>query len=409
MSVQTDQSQAPPFIVGVGASAGGLEALRTLFGGMPPDSGVSFVVALHRAAGHERRLVELLQPYTSLPIRQVEGSAPLEPNCVLVIPPNTAVRAVDTHVRLASRANQGRERPRIDELFRALAAARGSRSIGIVLTGAGSDGALGLRQIKTAGGLVIAQLPTEAEHEGMPRTALEMGVVDLALPLREMARAIVRYAQAAPLLLEPVVRAAVDVAEPPLLPDLVDVLAARTGHDLSVYQPRLILRGVAKRMRVRGIERPREYLRLLETDAGEAAALAADLLVDGMEFFQEPQTCVRLETDVLPRLFAAKTGAHDTVRAWCVGCGTGEDAYSLAIELLEESARRDRSPSVRLFATDVAEEQLRRARVGAYVPEIESSVSVSRWPSLSPRMRRVSTSSSGSPGRARRSATRRRR
>jgi two-component system CheB/CheR fusion protein len=379
--VERRASHGPPFVVGVGASAGGLEALRTLFGGMPPDAGVTFIVALHRSSGHESRLVELLQPYTSLPIRQVEGSAPLEPNCILVIPPNAAVRAVDTHVRLTARAKQSRERPRIDELFRALAAAHGSRSIGIVLTGAGSDGALGLRQIKTAGGLVIAQLPTEAEHDGMPRTAIEMGVVDLALPLREMARAIVRYAHSAPHLLEPAVRADVDSAGPPLLPDLVDLVdlvASRTGRDLSVYQPRLILRGVAKRMRVREIESPREYVRFLETDAGEMVALASDLLVDGMEFFQEPQTCLRLEAEVLPRLFAAKTGAHDKVRAWCVGCGTGEEAYSLAIELIEEGSRRDLSPSIRLFATDVAEEQLRRARLGAYVPEIESTVSRSR-------------------------------
>ena len=195
MSVQKDQEQqptaverqpspSPPFVVGVGGSDGGLEALRTLFGGMPPDSGVTFIVALHRSSGHESRLVELLQPYTSLPIRQVEGSAPLEPNCVLVIPPNTAVRAVDTHVRLASRAKQRREGPRIDELFRALAAAHGSRSIGIVLTGAGSDGALGVRQIKTAGGLVIAQLPTAAEHEGMPRTAVFGGNTRMQLGSR---------------------------------------------------------------------------------------------------------------------------------------------------------------------------------------------------------------------------------
>jgi two-component system CheB/CheR fusion protein len=369
--------RAWPFIVAVGASAGGLEALRTLFGGMPADAGLTFVVAVHRSAGQERRLVDLLQPYTALLIEQIDGSAPLEPNRILVIPPTASLRTIDTHVRLGALA-KGRQPPRIDELFRAVAASHGSRSIGVVLTGAGSDGALGLRQIKAAGGLVIAQEPGEAEYESMPRTALDAGIVDLVLPLREMAQAIMSYCTAEPLLPELPVAAAAAAAESPLLNKLLELIEARTGRDLSVYQPALTLRGVSKRMRLRGIESPQAYVRLLETDAGEIGVLAGDLLLDGAEFFREQRTVAQLEQDVLPRLFDAKAGALDTLRAWCVGCGTGEEAYSLAIELIEECSRRDVKPSVKLFATDVAEEQLQRARRGSYLAEIESTVSLRR-------------------------------
>ena len=370
-----------PFVVGVGASAGGLEALRTLFGGMPPDSGATFVVAVHRSAGHERRLVELLQPYTQLPVMEVDERAPLEPNRILVIPANAAVRAIDTHVRLATLGKLGAESPRIDELFRALAAAHGSRSIGVVLTGAGSDGALGLRQIKAAAGLVIAQAPDEAEDASMPRSALGTGAVDLVLPLREMAQAIVRYCKAVPQMPALVafeVAEASDGRDVRLLEVLLDLIEARTGRDLSVYRPALLVRGVGKRMRVRGIAHAHEYVRLLERDADEIAALARDLLADGSEFFREPGTSALLENDVLPRLLSAKGRAPDTLRAWFVGCGTGEEAYSLAIQLLEECTRRDIKPSIKLFATDVAEEQLQRARRGVYLPQIESSVSLKR-------------------------------
>ncbi len=187
---------ARPFVVGVGASAGGLEALRTLLGSFSGEPRVAFIVAVHRSPHHESRLAELLQPYTALPVREIRGTTLLEAGRVYVAPPTASVVAVDSHIRLVPLAAGGRAS--IDQLFRALAAAHRARSIGVQLTGAGSDGALGLRQVKQDGGLVIVQDPNEAEYDGMPRSASEAGAVDLVLPLREISGAIERYCGVVP-------------------------------------------------------------------------------------------------------------------------------------------------------------------------------------------------------------------
>ena len=256
-------------------------------------------------------------------------------------------------------------------MLRTLADAHGKRSIGVVLTGAGSDGAEGLRRIKDRRGLVIVQDPSEAEHDGMPRSALDTGIVDLVLPLREIARAIIRYCGPLPEALD---------ARPSdgSLSELRALLESRTGRDFGVYRAPLLTACVDQRMRLLGTASLNDYLHVLAADAAETAALTQDLLLNVTEFFGRPETCRRLEDKVLPRLFDLKSVAQTRLRVWSVDCATGEEAYSLAIELLEEARRRSSPPLIQVFASDGDEALLDRARVGFYPPAIEESVSKAR-------------------------------
>jgi two-component system, chemotaxis family, CheB/CheR fusion protein len=384
----TDQTHTRPsadatassqvFVVGIGTSAGGLEALRTLLGSLATDSGIAFVVAAHRSPQHESRLAELLQPYTALPVREMHGTAPLEAGCVYVIPATAGVAAVDSHIRLVPLAAGSGQLGSINRLFRALAASHGSRSIGVQLTGAGSDGALGLRQLKHAEGLVIVQDPNEAEYDGMPRSAIESGVADLVLPLREIGGAIERYCGAAPRLSLPERHDdSLSEDDGAQLREVVALLQVRTGRDFAVYAPHMLIQRVIKRMRVRSMETIPEYLRLLEAEVDESTALASEVALNVTEFFADEDASRRLERDILPQLFERKNG-HGAIRAWCVGCATGEEAYSLAMQLVEQRTSRKASLRLQVFAGDADEALLQRARLGVYPPEIAASVSEAR-------------------------------
>ena len=225
----------PGIVVAVGASAGALGALRTLLGSMPAGSGATFVVVVHHPpAADESRLAELLQPYTALPVRVAQGATPLDPDTVLVLPPAAAVEVVDSYLRVlpAAGSSQG---TRIDRVFRALAVARGGRAVGVILTGAGSDGASGLARIKDQGGLTVVQDPAEAEYSGMPRAAIEAGAADLVLPLRDIPAAIVRYCGADPRVPARASQGGSDSdAEP--LGELLALLSTYTQRDFSVYR-----------------------------------------------------------------------------------------------------------------------------------------------------------------------------
>jgi two-component system, chemotaxis family, CheB/CheR fusion protein len=367
----------PGLVVAVGASAGALEALRTLLGGIPAGSGATFVVVVHRSpAGRESEIGELLQPYTELLVRSAEGAMPLEPDTVLVMPPATEVDGIDSQLRVV-RATGSTHRARIDRVFRAVAAARGGRAIGVILTGAGSDGASGLAHIKEQGGLTVVQDPAEAEYAGMPRAAIDAGVADLVLPLREIPAAIARYSGAAPRLPADGRHDGSDTEVEPL-GELLALLEKHTQRDFSVYRRSVLARRIGKRMRLKAIDDWSKYLELLRSDAAEAEALAGDVSSNAARFFRDEKMFGRLEGDVLPRLFALKASGRDTVRAWVVGCSTGEEAYSVAIALLEERSRRDAQAPIQVFASEVAEDSLQRARLGTYSPEIEDSLSAER-------------------------------
>ena len=365
-----------PPVVGIGASAGGLAALKTFFQNVPDDPGMAFVVVVHLAPDHESHLADLLQPHARLPVTQVRKSVQLEANHIYVIAPGHHLSAVDSHVRPEPIGEPHGQRAQIDHFFRTLADTNDGQSIAVVLTGTGSDGALGLRRIKERNGVTIVQDPAEAEFDGMPRAALATGIVDLILPVAEIPRRILGLLETKPEV--PAEEAAeVGPAQERLMQHVFTQLRARTGHDFSGYKRTTVGRRIERRMQLREISELGAYVDLLREDAGEVQALGDDLLINVTSFFRDPAVYEKLGADVLPALFAGR-GPSDRVRIWSVGCATGEEAYTLAMVLLEESARHPSPPQIQLFATDLHESSLRNARDGHYPDSIELDVSRER-------------------------------
>ncbi|HZW11406.1 MAG TPA: chemotaxis protein CheB [Phycisphaerales bacterium] len=365
-----------PTIVGIGASAGGLAALRRLFSSMPANPGVAFVVVMHLSPSHQSHLTEVLQPHCAMPVQQVSESVPLEPNRVYVIPPNANLETIDTHLRLSELEQQRRERAPIDHFFRTLAETHDSSAIGVVLTGTGSDGTLGLRWIKQKGGVTIAQSPAEAEYDGMPRNAIASGLVDLVLTLEEMPEHILKIARVRPRVSVQDARDGDDDLDR-AVQMILALVRSRTGHDLGSYKRSTVLRRIRRRMQLREIEVMQEYLDFLQLHGDEVGKLFDDLLITVTEFFRDAEVFDRLAEDVIPRLLSRRPDA-EALRIWSVGCSTGEEAYSLAILLLEEAARRGAEPRFQIFATDLHGASLVAAREGLYPGSIASVISPER-------------------------------
>ena len=363
-------------VVGIGASAGGLGALKTFFANVPPDSGVAWVVVVHLSPSHESRLAELLQPHASIPVSQVVETTPIEADRIYVIPPNANLNAVDTHLRLSDLEEPARQRAPVDHFFRTLARTHDGHSVGVILTGTGSDGTQGLREIKAKGGPTLVQDPDEAEYDGMPRSAIATGDVDAVLPVAEIPEAVLRLSRVNPRLPADD-ETAVEVGDRRLTERIFTLVRAGTGRDFSRYKRATVLRRVARRMQLRHVEELSAYLDVLREDPVEVDKLADDLLITVTSFFRDPEAFDALSKDVLPRLFRDK-GAGDSVRVWSVGCATGEEAYSLAMLLLEEAERHRAPPRLQVFATDLHAASLARARDGIYTQDIEADVSPER-------------------------------
>lgn len=364
-------------IVGIGASAGGLAALKLFFSHVPKDSSLAYVVVVHLSPDHESHLAELLQPHVKIPVEQVTDTVELEKNRVYVIPPNANLDSIDTHLRLSELEEQRQERAPIDHFFRTLAKTHDGQSIGVILTGTGSDGTLGLREIKQSGGMTIVQDPNEAEYDGMPQSALSTGMVDLILPLAEIPEAITRFTRTDPKLPFAEERGDPDSELRPLLQRVFVQLRSRTGRDFSRYKRSTILRRIQRRMQLRQIEELSSYLDVLSQNPEEVSTLADDFLITVTSFFRDPEVFEGLEKEVIPRLFNRKV-AEDEIRIWSVGCATGEEAYTLAMLLLEEAERRGIPPQIQVFASDLHEHSLKQAREGFYPGDIETDVSPNR-------------------------------
>jgi two-component system CheB/CheR fusion protein len=366
-----------PTVIGIGASAGGLAALKTFLAHVPDDSGLAFVVIVHLSPNHESHLAELLQPHVHLPVEQVLDTVALEPNHIYVIPPNANLNAIDTHLRLSKLAARRQERAPIDHFFRTLAAAHDGRSIAVVLTGTGSDGTLGIKDIRAAGGLVIVQDPNEAEYDGMPQSAISTGMADYILPLADIPATILAFDKTAPRLSEVRDGQAVPQDERQLLHNILAQLRGLTERDFSRYKPSTVLRRIARRMQLNHVEDLRAYAEVLRSRVEEARALADDLLITVTHFFRDPEVFEKLENEVLPQLLSKKS-PHDAVRLWSVGCATGEEAYSLAILITEAVEKLENPPQVQVFASDLHAVSLSHAREGLYMGDIEADVSPER-------------------------------
>lgn len=350
---------APCPVIGLGASAGGLEAFQTFLANVAEDSGYAYVLVQHLDPNHESMLAELLSRRTSMPVRQVADGMRIEPNSVYLIPPNQSLFLEEARLRLVDfNEPRGFRRP-IDVFFRSLAVDQGPNACCIVLSGTGGDGAEGLRAVKEAGGLTLVQEPESAKYDGMPKAAVATGLVDKILSVRDMPGALRDYfdrAQAGRTSLPD---------DGPFLLRVCEELRRRLGHDFSQYKRSTMLRRVQRRMQVLGLSRAEDYLRRLGETEKEADLLFRDLLINVTCFFRDAEAFDHLRREVIPELLRGK-GAADTIRIWTPGCSSGEEAYSIAILVSEALMRMDARPRVQIFATDIDEPMLQKARAAKY-------------------------------------------
>ena len=365
-----------PFpIVGVGASAGGVEALEYLFNAMPPDPGVAFVIITHVAPQRESLLPEILARDTRMPVLIAERDQEVHPNHVYVAP---AGAVLDIRKgRLCVRAGtEHRERTPIDTFFAALAEDQGEYAIGIVLSGAGSDGTLGIKAIKEHGGLTLAQAADHSgpRHASMPESAIASGLVDLAVPVETMPEQLAAYLRSFDILDKEVDK---EAGAETSRKAICEILLDHTGHDFSGYKTRTFYRRIERRMQILQIPSLPAYVDRLREDPGEVNTLFRDLLIGVTNFFRDTKAFEALQQLVMPRLFEGK-GPSDTIRVWVPGCATGEEVYSLAI-LLREQAEEIRSRAkIQVFATDIDEAALAVARAGRYPDTLLQGVSKER-------------------------------
>ncbi|HEX4234079.1 MAG TPA: chemotaxis protein CheB [Caldimonas sp.] len=371
-------------MVGLGGSAGSIAALQGFFTAAPNDSGMVFVVVMHLSAEHESVLAEILQRTTAMPVRQVQDQARVEANHVYVIPPGKTLTSLDGRLVCGDLTPYQGRRVAVDLFFRTLADTHGARAAAIVLSGADGDGAIGIKRIKERGGLTIAQDPNEAEHSGMPRSAIGTGMVDWILPVAAMPERLKAYATILGRLKLPPEEGPqpAEAHETPVdeleaaLRQLLSYLRAQTGRDFSYYKRATILRRIGRRMSVNGIDDMRVYLDFIRTHPGEAGALLKDLLISVTNFFRDRDAFDALQGQ-LPTLFAGKSSG-DELRVWVAACATGEEAYSVAMLLSEYARGLDAPPRLQIFATDLDDDAIRVAREGVYPPVINADVSDER-------------------------------
>jgi two-component system, chemotaxis family, CheB/CheR fusion protein len=373
MNSTLEAQREPDFpIVGIGASAGGIEACSRLLRSLPPDVALAAVVVQHLAPTYESKLAELLARETSLRLATASDGARVRPGCVYVIPPNIDLLIEHGSLRLTPRAEgAGRHMP-IDLFFRSLAVDRTHRAVGVLLSGAGSDGTLGMTAIRAEGGLTFAQDATAA-HDAMPRSAIAAGSVDFVLPPEEIARELVRLAQRVP-------THALAQREPEDEQSFFRVLAAlrsATGVDFAQYKQATIRRRVLRRMLLNGLGSVSEYADLLDQQPSEVEALCEDVLVQVTSFFRDPQVLDALSVHVFPHLVAERPSGAP-IRVWIPGCSSGEEVYSLAILLLEYLGDAGADIPVKLFGTDIGVTALEKARSGKYLENIALDVSPAR-------------------------------
>jgi two-component system CheB/CheR fusion protein len=367
---QSSVSPALP-VIGIGASAGGIDALKSFVPMIAADSGLVFVVVQHLSPDYESVLHKILARDSKIPVIEIGGPTPIEANHIYVIPPDASLRIADGQLNISPPAEQRGLRTPIDTFLLSLAEARGQNAACVILSGTGSDGTVGLRAIKEQGGLTIAQ--EGAEYDGMMRSAVSTGLVDFVMPVEEIPAKIADYfrhltevdGRKGP---DGVLNEAADS-----LMQICALLRARTGHDFSGYKDKTVARRVQRRMQVLQIDNVPDFIERLRKDPQQLDALLQDLLIGVTNFFRDKKAFEALEKEVIPKLFEGKR-PDDTVRVWVVGCSTGEEADSIAILLREHMPRGHGAPKLQIFASDIDEEALQIARLGRYPASIAKDI-----------------------------------
>jgi two-component system CheB/CheR fusion protein len=359
-------------VVGIGASAGGLDAFKKFFSAMPAGSGMAFVLIPHLDPTHESLMVELMARQTSMPVREARDGMPVVPDHVYVIPPNADLTIEHRVLRVTPPPPRRGSHTAIDVFLRSLAADEQERAVGIILSGTGNHGTLGLKDIKAAGGLAIAQSPESAEHDQMPKNAIASGVIDYILPPDQMPQALMRH-------LTQLAAPAPDLA-PEALDQILLLLRTEMKRDFRGYRRGMLLRRVKRRMGLSRVDQVAGYVDYLRAHAEEVQALGKDLSIGVTAFFREPQAFQVIERVVIPDLTKGGRAGDDErpVRVWVPGCATGEEAYSIGMLFLEAFAAAKEPVRLQIFATDIDEDALDVARAGLYPDSIAADVPVER-------------------------------
>ena len=365
-------------IVGIGASAGGLAAIAAFFSGMPADvdPGMAFILVQHLDPDHKSILTDLIRRYTRMKVFEVADGMVVQPNCAYIIPPNRDMAFLNGTLQLLEPVLPRGQRLPIDFFFRSLAQDLQERAIGIVLSGTGSDGTLGIREIKGEGGMAMAQNPESCEYDGMPRSAIATGLVDYVLPPAGMPARLIGYAANASGR-RPLPDAAPARNLKNALKKIYTLLRAQTRHDFSQYKPSHITGLIDRRMPIHQITTMDGYIRYAQQTPAEVEALYRNMLIGVTNFFRDPEASKMIKEQVIPKLFAGKR--KDTmIRIWVPACSTGEEAYTLAILLAEYQETMKKSFHAQIFATDIDNNAIATARLGLYPASIAADVSPER-------------------------------
>ena len=362
-------------IIGMGASAGGLEAFEQFFRLVPRESGMAFVLVPHLDPGHASMLTEILQRITAMPVVEAQDQMAVAPNHVYVIPPNREMTLFHSAIQLSvPEAARGQRMP-IDSFLRSLAEDQGEKAICVILSGTGTDGTLGLRAIHGAGGVSFVQAPATAKYDGMPSSAVQSGLATYVLPVEKMPDALMSYVKTAHKKTTSPAPAA--PAAENAFGKIVQLLRSQTGHDFSLYKRSTVGRRVERRMTAHGIEGVPAYAHYLREHPEEVQLLFKELLINVTSFFRDPDAFAAMKKDILPQLFAGKPEKY-VFRIWVPGCATGEEAYSIAILFREYMEDVKQEFKLQIYATDIVDDAIAAARAGAYPPNIAIDVSPDR-------------------------------
>ena len=369
-----NNSEKKLYIVGIGASAGGLEALEIFFNNLPTKSDMAFVVISHMGTPQKSLLPELLQRHTKIKVSQIQDGTKIMPNNIYVISPGQILSTLNGFFRLIGHKESAGVTYPIDTFFKSLALDYGDRAIGVILSGTGSDGTLGLKEISKAGGLAIVEDPKEAKYDGMPKSALESGYVDFSLPVKEISQQLALHGNRAVII--------PGQKKDPLIPKsylekIIAMIRNATGHDLSLYKTGTISRRIEKRINTHRLKNIAQYVRYLDENPQEAKLLFNETLIGVTSFFRDNKAFDILRDKIFPLMVKDKDPNY-TFRFWVPGCSSGEEAYSLAIIFQEFLERTGKQYRYQIFSTDIDEAAINKARTGIYGKEISSDVSSAR-------------------------------
>lgn len=364
------------YVVGIGASAGGFDAFRSFFSSMPSDSGMAFIIVSHMSSDHKSLLCDLLKNFTPIPLFEAQDGMKVEPDRIYVIPPGKDMAIMHRTLQLFEPVTSHGIKHPIDFFFRSLSKDVREKAIGIVLSGTGMEGTQGIRDIKGEGGLVIVQSPESAKFEFMPASAIATELVDYVLPPDKMAECLIKYKKQKKHLFNNISGADSESSRSSIR-KLLTLLRDKTGNDFSLYKQNTVIRRIERRMSLHQISGISDYIKFLSTNQEETVRLNKEFLINVTSFFRDPEVFDFLKSEVLPECLRKNKG-EDIFRVWIPGCSTGEEAYSMAIIIKEYLSENHINIPFKVFATDLDEDSVEKARKGIYPESIGVDVSESR-------------------------------